>query len=105
MSGALNEQHLASARLVHRMIPNWFRHRAAMINDHAPLHATSRNREQTGCWLIGLGCPLAIVVAVAVGNGATIAVGKNPLRPDRVLTKPCKVTPTIMSKDWLGSGS
>jgi hypothetical protein len=39
-----------------------------------------------GDWLIGLGCVLALVVAVAVGNGATIAVGKNPLRPDRVLT-------------------
>ncbi len=65
--------------------PSWFRHRAATINDHAPLHATSRSKP-IGNWLIGLGCLLAIVVAVAVGNGATIAVGKNPLRPDRVLT-------------------
>jgi hypothetical protein len=39
-----------------------------------------------GDWFIGLGCLVAIVLAVVVGNAATIAVGKNPLEPDRMLT-------------------
>jgi hypothetical protein len=36
-----------------------------------------------GDWLIALSCPLAIILAAAIGITATIAVGKNPLRPDR----------------------
>jgi hypothetical protein len=38
-----------------------------------------------GDWFIGLSCLLALVLAVVIGNAATIAVGKNPLEPDRML--------------------
>jgi len=86
VSGALSE-HLASAFLVHRMIPTGFAiapQRSTTMHRCTPHRGTES--KPVGDWLIGLGCPLAIVVAVAVGIGATIAVGKNPLRPDRVLT-------------------
>jgi hypothetical protein len=84
VSGALSEQHLVSARLVHRMIPAGFA--IAPQRSMTMRRCTPSRSKPIGNWLIGLGCLLAIVVAVAAGNGATIAVGKNPLRPDRVLT-------------------
>ncbi len=41
--------------------------------------------QPVGDWLIGLSCLLAMVLVVAIGYTATIAVGKNPLEPDRML--------------------
>jgi hypothetical protein len=37
-----------------------------------------------GDWAIGFGSLIAIVLAVAIGNAATITAGKNPLAPDRL---------------------
>ena len=45
----------------------------------------SAEPKPVGDWFIGLGCLVAIVLAVVVGTAATIAVGKNPLEPDRML--------------------
>jgi hypothetical protein len=38
--------------------------------------------KSVGDWFIGLSCLLALVLAVAIGNAATLAAGKNPLEPD-----------------------
>jgi len=41
--------------------------------------------KSAGDWLMGGRCLLAIVLPSAIGLTATIAVGNNPLRPDRVV--------------------
>jgi hypothetical protein len=57
--------------------------------------------------LIGLGCLLAIVLAVAIGIAATIAIGKIRSSPTERWRTPSarQAKPTITSKGWPGSGS
>jgi hypothetical protein len=42
-------------------------------------------RPATSNFYVGVLCMLAIVVSVVIGVAATVALGKNPLGPDRVL--------------------